>query len=205
MKKLTVLLAVLTISAFNPIAMAVVALNIQDGLSHIIDYDTYPIDIIQLDNTIANDPGTHAELRDGASLFSFNASNTASITITGGKTILLAAIDNATITITGGLVNSNFWAVDNSTCTMSGGMLHGEMSAYNNARITVSGGEVGRYETRNNGIIYLDGTGFEIDGTPLVNGDKLSDFVTLSQFRPRGHIRDYYGGTITGTFADGTA
>ena len=50
--------------------------------------------------------------------------------------------------------------------------------------------------------VALPATDFEVDGTPLAYGDKLSNFGTLAT-NPKG--QDYYTGTITGTLADGSA
>ncbi|MCK4957900.1 MAG: SUMF1/EgtB/PvdO family nonheme iron enzyme, partial [Planctomycetes bacterium] len=92
-------------------------------------------------------------------------------------------------------------AYNNSTATMTGGLIVNDLVADDNSTVTISGGEVGLWiEAAVNGIIYLDGTGFEVDSTPLANGDKLSHVASLIE---NGN-EDYYIGIITGALADGT-
>ena len=87
---------------------------------------------------------------------------------------------------------------------MRGGSVGGTLGAGGYGLITMSGGTVGdNLGVEVNGTIYLDGTGFEADGTPLTYGAKLSDFGTL-YYNPT-YENFYYAGTITGTLADGSA
>ncbi|KKM21947.1 hypothetical protein LCGC14_1630320 [marine sediment metagenome] len=84
---------------------------------------------------------------------------------------------------------------------MSGGLVT-QLAADDNSIVSMSGGEaLFQISASVNGIIYLDGTGFAVDETPLVEGDKLSNYGALIE---NGDY-DYYDGRITGTLADGTA
>ena len=72
---------------------------------------------------------------------------------------------------------------------------------WNNAAVVISGGSIyGKLYAFDNGRIYLHGAGFEIDGTALVHGDKLSDFAP---FFENGE-NDFYAGVITGSLAEGS-
>lgn len=197
MKKLIVLLIALVVLSVNPAAMAA-PVYFDDGASYTFDNDTYQDDSVKLDYYTANDPGTGLYLVDGGLVYELYAYNSASITMTGGSVDSLWACGNGIVTVTGGSVGQELGATDNGTVTMSGGSVDPNLFAWENATVTITGGSVGNVlEARTNATIYLDGTGFQVNGTPLVNGDKLSDFVTLAE--------GYYTGTITGTLSDGSA
>ncbi|HPS56224.1 MAG TPA: PEP-CTERM sorting domain-containing protein, partial [Sedimentisphaerales bacterium] len=67
------------------------------------------------------------------------------------------------------------------------------------------GGTVnGRLRTKSNGIFYLVGTNFEVNGHALSYGDKLSDYGELIEYRFGSYCYDYYTGVITGVLADGS-
>ncbi len=107
--------------------------------------------------------------------------------------------------IDGGIVGTDLWSRRYSTVTMAGGVIGRSLSADDNAMVTVSGGSISTLVTFYNGLIYLGGSNFEVDGQPLSDGDKLSDFGTLTEYRPYPDIiSDYYYGTITGTLSDGS-
>lgn len=211
--KLIVLLAVLTVLAVNPVVIATVEWN--DGASHIINTPLF--DSVLLDEIVANNPGTHVDMVWDGWVTTLLAYNNSTIAMMGGVVDLrLRAYDNSTITMTDGIVGYQLAAYNDSTVTVSGGRVYEGIRAYNNSTVAISGGDVYGFEAfhdsiitmsggsaigfavRTNGTIYLDGTDFEIDGTPLVNGDKLSDFVTFDT------RRDYYNGIITGILSDGT-
>jgi len=114
--------------------------------------------------------------------------------------------DNASATINSGSIEEDLVAFKNSSINMSGGSVGDSLFAVDYSTITMSGGSVGGLiRINSNGTIYLDGTGFEVNGNPLVYGDKLSDFGNFFEDRVGGNIYDYYGGTITGTLANGDA
>ena len=160
MKKLIVIC--LAIFAVNPAAMSAIV-DIDDGLSHTIDDNTYLNDIVYLDRLVNNDPGTHVDMNAGGVVSSLHAGHFATITMTGG-------------------------------------VVAGSLEAWNLSTITLAGGTVGgELYVDFKGIIYLDGTGFEVDGTPLEYGDRLSDFGTFVEIDGY-HI---YTGSITGTLSDG--
>lgn len=221
MKKLIVLL--ITLAFFNTTSVSMAThVYIDDGLSHTFDDSTYQNDNVYLDETVANNPGTHVDLVDGGKVEHFSARNNASITMTGGSVGDISsgggiyALENATISMVDGSVGGYLLAWDNATVDMTGGSVGDHLIAYNNATITMSGGSVGFLEAwgdaditmsggliehqlraYDNGILYLYGSDFEVNGTPLVNDDKLSDFGTFDA--------NYYTGTITGILADGSA
>lgn len=102
--------------------------------------------------------------------------------------------------VDGGTVDS-LYAFNNSTVTMTGGTITNVLGTYGDGTVTLLGGILnGPLDARENGAIYLNGTGFTVNGTALVNGDKLSDFVSLIE---NGDY-DHYTGIIAGTLANGT-
>jgi len=197
MKKQVILMAVLAFLTVNTLLLADIV-SINDGMSHTINDYTYLFDTVWLDYPMAipNFPGTHVDL------------------VEGGVVTNLTACNNATISVTGGTVMGYLVATGNSQVSMIAGDVGWGISAYRNASLTISGGMVTfdmrpDLRTNYNGTIYLEGNGFEVtdlngNTTILSNGDKLSDFVSLVEWRPQGDIWDYYTGTITGTLADGS-
>ncbi len=110
------------------------------------------------------------------------------------------------VTMTGGLIKGNFIARRDSTALISNGTIKKSLQSIHDAVITLSGGTIeGGIGTSENAIQYLVGTYFEVNGQPLSSGDKLSDFVPLTEYRVDGHVFDYYGGNIIATLADGSA
>ena len=216
MKELVVLLSAFFVLAVCPGAMAL-SVYFDDGDSHAVDDATYQYDSVKLDYNIANDPGTHLSLVDGGlvdKLYTYNIAvitmagglvdslwscGNGTVTMTGGAVGAdLGATNNGTITITSGSVGGSLKAWDNSTVTMSGGSVADDLFAWHNATVSMTGGSVDKLlEAKNNATIYLDGTGFQVGGTVLEKGDKLSDFGTFNG--------SYYTGTVTGTLSDGAA
>jgi hypothetical protein len=197
MKKQVVLMVVLAFLTVNTLLLADIV-SINDGMSHTINDYTYLLDTVWLDHPmdIPNFPGTHVDLA------------------AGGVVTNLTACNNATISVTGGTVMGYLVGVGNSQVSMISGDVGWGISAYRNASVTISGGMVTfdmrpDLRTNYNGTIYLDGSDFEVtdlNGNTIIlsNGDKLSDFVSLVEWRPQGDIWDYYTGTIIGTLADGS-
>lgn len=197
MKKQVMLVAVLAFLTVNTLLLADIV-SINDGMSHTINDYTYLLDTVWLDYPMAipNFPGTHVELA------------------AGGVVRGLIAFNNATISVTGGTVMGGLVATGNSQVSMISGDVGWYISVYRNASLTIAGGMVWSalrpdLRTNYNGTIYLEGTDFEVtdlngDTTILSNGDKLSDFASLVEWRPQGDIWDYYTGTITGTLVNGT-
>jgi hypothetical protein len=181
------------------------AIDIQDGGSHVIDNNSYQNSTVNLDRTIANNPGTHVDMVDGGQVGSLGLFNKSSLTMTGGSVGgSLYGWQNSTITVSGGSINT-FYAIDNSKVTMTGGQI-GELAAGFNSTMTISGGSFDTIRAYYNGTIYLAGTGFKVDGQPLSYDDKLSDFGTFYTRIPwgLGWISNVYTGTITGRLADGS-
>jgi len=229
--KLVVLLAFLGVLGVNSGAMAgYIADDIyynDDTGSHIINDSTYESLQYFVDYNISNSPGTQVGLTNGGSARSLTAFNNSSITISGGSVTYdlgaghnssiniisgyvgraLEADGNSSITISGGWVGEDLDVDDSATANMTAGYIDEDVRASDDSVITISGGTVGgHFATYNNGTIYLDGTGFQVDGQALSYGDKLSDFVPLVEHRPAGEgIWDFYYGNITGTLADGVS
>ena len=213
----------LAVLVFNSVSMANVVF-IDDGLSHTVNDSTYQNDTVLLDHYSANNPGTHVNLVDGGMVKSLNAENNSTIHMTGGSAEWLDALFNSNIQISGGsvgcihashnatiamsggtVVGADFIAGDNSAITITGGSIGADLIvAINNSTITISGGEFSTGSVliaQEYGTIYLNGTNFEVGGTPLVYGDRLSQFGTPGT-EGGGN---YETGLITGILADGSA
>lgn len=215
-KTIVYLLTILFILIINP----AMALTLSDGQSHSIG--TYYHSGLDLDP--ANDiiPGTHVNLIDGGEFFggiylyhhatiNINDGIVNAFVYAQGESIVTmtdglirgysSATSNSTVNIFGGYTE-HFFLNSNANLFMSGGSLGGLRCAANSTG-TVSGGSIGRDLTvSENGIIYLYGTDFEVNGQTLSYGDHLSDFVPLTYL---GETHYEKTGIITGTLADGTA
>lgn len=221
MKKLIVLPAVVTILAVSTVVMAS-SVYIDDGASHTFDDNTFQNDHVRLDYYNIDPSGTHVNLVDGGSVDLIAAYNNSTITLSGGEvgsnlwafnnstvTIssgeivgFIGARDNSTFTMSGGAVGIYIGVDDNSSFTMSGGEIDLFIRARDNATVTMSGGVIdGGFKVLDSATIYLEGSNFNVNGTSLVNGDKLSNFGDLI-YNP---YDNYYHGTVTGTLADGSA
>ena len=197
------------------------AVYYDDGQGHVLDSDL-SVDSIYLDYYVANDPGTHLDILSTGTATGINAYQKSTVEMSGGSIGQLFGYDQSGITVSGGSVGIKAWFLDSSTFNMNGGsllmgmvayldssfsmtggeILNDPMQAFQNSIGTVSGGFVEEgYEVYDNAMLYLEGSGFEVNGTPLGQGDKLSDYGT---FVENGNT-DYYTGTITGTLADGSA
>lgn len=118
------------------------------------------------------------------------------ITMSGGTVGVIYADRDSAVTISGGTIQSEFVSHDNSAITMSGGVAR-EAHSHDNSTITMSGGVIERdFRVYDSATVYLEGSNFRVNGTSLVNGDKLSNFVDFFDNR--------YHGIITGTLADGS-
>ena len=196
MKKQVVLMVVLAFLTVNTLLLAD-TVYINDGMFHTINDDTYLLDMVVVDPlAIPSSPTrTHVDLTEG------------------GIVMDLIAHRHATISITGGTVTGRLAAANNSQVSITAGDVGLEISAHHDASITIAGGLNGSLSpdlrTNYNGTIYLEGSDFEVtdlngNTTILSNGDKLSDFASLVEWRPEGDIWDYYTGTITGTLVNET-
>jgi len=220
-----VFVVLVSVMAFGNVVIADV-FDFEDGGNYTINDSTYQDDEVWLDRGIANNPGTHVSLQDGGTVFSLEAWNNATVTISGGSvTDDVWANGSAFVTISGGTVGSGASADGTGTLAMSGGsaayitahsysniimsggVLTYSLVAYTAGTVNMSGGYVGGdLMTYTDGTIYLDGTGFEVTvgttTTSLTNRDRLSDFGALAF----DGVSNYYTGTITGTLStDGSA
>ena len=190
-----------------------------------VDYDAPNMETIVnildggvIPNSINGYQDSHINVLGGTitNLLGFNENSQA--IISGGSIKKLRAWDSSNITVSGGSIDSYLYAHHNSQVNISDGS-KGYLGAFQDSKVNISGGSVvgqlivddnstvniiggtvgGILYTYLNGIIYLNGTGFAVNATPLVNGAKLSEFGTLIE---NGDL-DYYTGTITGTLADG--
>ncbi|MHC4212830.1 MAG: PEP-CTERM sorting domain-containing protein [Planctomycetota bacterium] len=198
---LTVIVCVL---AMHSSAMPV-TIDIKDGQSHTINDNTYQeTDThLRLDYGLINTPGTHVDLVNGGTVGgSIQAYNDASLNMSGGFVGGgVHALDTTNITISDGHIWYNVSAYHNSNITITGGTAGnqingGSVLAHQNSIITISGGTFNEslFATTNS-TIYLEGTGFQVDGHELSYGDALRDFGNENGF--------YLSGFITGTLADG--
>ena len=211
------LLAAFIMYFFNPMVMA---LTLSDGQSHTIG--TYYNSGLELDPDNDIIPGTHVNLIEGGEFFGgIYLYHHSTIDINGGTVMAFVyAQGDSVVTITDGLIRGYSSATSNSTVNilggytehfslgsnanlfMSGGTLGG-LGCGGNSTGTVSGGSIERnLVVGDNGIIYLNGTDFEVNGQTLSYGDHLSDFVPITESFETHYQRT---GTITGTLANGTA
>lgn len=179
------------IFVFTPILFADVIF--EDGQSHIIDDYTYWTDFITLDQNVINVPGTHIELNPFGAVGDILLSNNSTANI------------NFNASVGGRLVAS-----DNSFVNINGGHIGWEVAASRNGQVIINGcyGLSG-LEAHQNGKIYINGSNLKVtdlDGnvTDLKEGDKLSDFSTLVEWRPNDRVSDYHTGTVTGVLSDGS-
>jgi hypothetical protein len=217
MKKAFVLLVLLVMLSINSTVMA---LTLSDGQSHTIS--TYVHSGLELDPDNDIIPGTHVNLVDGGEFKGVDLYHHATIDINGGKVNFRGfhAEGDSVVTITDGLVKGYSYANSNSTVIISGGnikniTLHdntrlsiygGSLEAFSNngnSVVSVFGGSIKDYlRVGGNGIIYLYGTDFEVNGQTLSPGDRLSDFATLEHW---GETHYHKTGIITGILTDGSA
>ncbi len=182
------------------------AITIDDGLSHPINDATYQNDFVRLDYYTANSPGTHVELSGDGSVDQLYLHNTSTLNMTGGTVgNLLRGWDNSTLNISGGVIDK-FHALDSSTVTISGGTIQNEFLVGFDSTVTMTGGSFESIRAYHDGIVYLVGSDFKVDGQALSEGDKLSEFGTFYHSIPigSGSVLNYYSGTITGTLLDGS-
>ena len=191
MKKPVFLQTVLTFIFLSSFSTASVFLG--GGISYIIDDSTYLNAAV-----ILEDMGTHADVIGPARVNTLYAYDTATINMSGGHiNYYLKSYDEASITLAGGSVEYYLASYNNSRVLMTGGSV-GHLKAYDNTEITISVGSVeNNFAVFQNGKIYIDGYDIRLNGTLLVNGDKLSDFGVFSE--------GVYKGAITGKWHDGTS
>lgn len=204
--KIFTLLAALTVLSLNSVSMAGYIsgnsyYNDDTGSHTINDSTTYQSLGYHVDFHTTNNPGTHVNLVDGGSVRTLSAFGNSTIDIKGGNCELgVQAWRNSTVTMTGGSIGAWLYAGDNATIEMTGGSVE-LLWAGMRATVTMSGGSVGQhFMVQEYSTLYLNGTGFKVNGTPLVNGDNLKDFGTLAT----DMYIEYYTGIITGTLADGS-
>lgn len=190
MKNLYVIIIVVSFPVFIPSALSGIV-DIDDGAYHAIANDDYKFDSIYTDRLVFNDPGTHIELLESGIVDTIFTCNESISTISDGVVYHLKAVDRSAINVSGGFIAGNIFALDDSTVTISGGSI-----------VNTSGGLFDDVLLcAQNGVIYLDGKDFEIDGIQLDNGDRLRDFGT---YWDAIYNEACYYGNITGTLADGT-
>lgn len=179
------------------------ALELNDGGNYIFSDSTYYDQHLILDEIIANNPGTHAEVASEGSVGLIQAFNNAKITVSGGLINgAVYLVGQTNFTMTSGTVAGMIQGDDIPTINISGGTVNGGLNIYYNTTANISGGSIGgTLNVTRNGTIYLHGTDFTVNGIQLKNGDKLSDFATLYQGNPFYS----YKGNITGILADGSA
>lgn len=207
MKRIFVLFCMWAIISVSPVALAITYWN--DGQSHVINNSIYQDDMVWLDYGVTRVPGTHVDIVAGGVVGNLNAYRNATVTMTGGTVLWgLEAFENASITMTNGTVFNALAANTNSSITVSGGVVE-KLYANDNATVNLLGGVIdqGMFQglfTQTNGVIYLNGSNFQVNGHNLSEGDRLSDFGTLVEERFEGLVMDNYTGVISGTLTDGS-
>lgn len=126
-------------------------------------------------------------------------------TISGGTIgVLVHSTGNSAVAISGGSCGA-FRTYNNAVGSVTGGHIESYIKTTDNSVITVSGGTLEGYlGASNNGVIYLAGTNFEVDGQMLSCGDRLSSFVPLTEHIVDDRIEIWRTGTVTGVLADGS-
>lgn len=142
---------------------------------------------------------------EGSVTDSLRASGNVTVNVSGGSVGFSTHWGTSTLSMYGGSVGGAK-ASGNATITVFDGSIEGSLRAFGDSIITVNGGAVsGDLYVGTSGIINLNGTGFEVNGQALSYGDKLSDFVPLTERIVDGRIEYWRIGTITGTLAGGSA
>lgn len=131
----------------------------------------------------------------------------ARIETSGGEIRDYSIRDNSTAVVSGGRTKGMFAAQNASSALITGGTIDGTLQVIHDSTVTLAGGTVGGLLlTAYNGVIFLDGSGFEITDlngvtTALSVGDRLSDYAS---YVDQPYSDDYLTGRITGTLADGS-
>ena len=197
-KQIEIILAVVSVLLFA--GAPAKAINIDDGQNHVFSDATYQNDIVDIDAVVANNPGTHVQVVDGAQVFWIGASHYSTIQIDGGTFYWgLSSSDNASITVNGGTAGS-LLASGQSLIEMNGGTIQTRIAAFDYSTINIRGGvfsqlSIDRLMTDHGGTIYLYGTNFTVGGQQLHNGDSLRDYGIISG--------SDLTGTLNGTLANG--
>ncbi len=207
MKRLAVILTGLFVITHIGMAGTTVV-HISDGLSHLVNNNTYQDNIVYLDYSIINNPGTHLEMANGGSIVSIYTFKNSSVTVNGGSindwlyikdngiaTVnngsvnKLAATGDCTVTVNGGIINSIF-TYNTSTTIISNGLISNNIQTQNSSEVTISGGTVNNYiHAYNNSTITISGG---VTNNNIISHDS--------------GIIDIMGGTINSSFQayDGT-
>jgi len=166
MKFLITILLLLT-SLASPIPAAADLIYLDDGNSHTISDDTTQNAYLYLDYNTINDPGTHANIVNGAVIgFDLAVFNNATASITGGSIMRnLYAPDNAHVSISGGSIDGWLEAADNATVTISGGSIGGRVRMHDDTTLTFSGG-------------LIDSLTLDYDATAAVTGGSITTYLT---------------------------
>ena len=218
MKNIYILLILFLLFIDNNLLLATTIIN--DGQSHTFNTLFSGNLSLDADNDIIS--GTHVNLIDGGKVTgSIRINHHASLNVDGGTVNYggFHAYDNSIVTIKDGLIKGYGNAFGNSTVTILGGDIYHlafqedssssiyggtteSVSSLGNSTVSVYGGTIDDYfRVAGNGVIYLYGTDFEVNGQQLSYGDRLSDFVPITEWLETHHQRT---GIISGMLEDGT-
>jgi hypothetical protein len=170
---------------------------------------------------------TGVEIAAGAGVWKVSAYESSAVTVSGGTVwTALTGYDTSTTAITGGFLgvapSQTVDAYDSSTITMSGGTVKYSLRAYGSSTITMSGGTVNWLLARGSSAVTMSGgtvedelvadesstitivgSGFEVDGVPVLYGDLTALTGTLTGALASGDPIDNVffqgGGSHTGT------
>lgn len=198
------------------------AVNFQDGQLHTILDTTYANENISLDDRdyrYSEEPVTKLEIIEGGVIKSLTAECDSIAFLNGGEITGGVGITDAAFftlvdgtvgggfnasrysstLIDGGVICGSFLARNDSSVIIQSGTIKGLLKASDRSSITICGGNIlDRIESEYNAMIYLDGSGFEINGQKLSYGDSLKSFAN----NPGNPF--FAVGNITGTLADGS-
>jgi len=199
---------ILLISSF-----AKATVNFYDGQRHIIDYVIN--DDVVLDDFSSGTSGTYLDLINGGIIKgNLTAHNNNTISVNGGIVEGSVTIWSGEVIVTSGSINGWVWS-DNGSCTIVNGGVVGSIISLTGfaminggkvasvasdfgSQVFVSGGiSSGGLYAKDDGIIYLDGTDFKVNGIPIGYQHGVSEFVNMTD-------DNVIRGSITGVLRDGT-
>jgi hypothetical protein len=173
-------------------------------------FNSYEGDSVRVDYNIANSPGTHLRVTDGAYIDrALSAYHNGQIIMTGGTAANITSYDNSRVTFTDNANASYVAAVDNCRMRISGGTISQNIQAYGDSSIDITGGNFtkGLYAI-DNSVITITGAGFKVGNVNVAGYLDIAYLVSMSALTDNvgtDGISHQYSGTITGTLADGTA
>jgi len=194
---------------------AIIVIN--DGMSHVIDDDTYASDSVYAQNVGCNvtvqdpcvSPGAPTAIAfvPGGAVSGLAASESSSVTMSGGTVEYdLFAFGTSTVTMSGGTVWDDVTAYDFSTIIMSGGVVNDTVNPRDLAHITMTGGTVLTWLYSEGSSTLTMSGGWVAEGLRALDSSTITivgyDFAVNGVPVPYGDLTDPVG-RLTGTLASG--